>query len=337
MKQGCVSNMSFAETSPENDDKNLFDENVSKPTKRKRGSKEHPVVLNPFNSISLHQARMAALSKEMKLRQKPQGAFDFKAIVPKGTSGKKFHDDDEVHRLDEALWLPPFRVYLIGEMESGKTTLLHGLLTETERGYNNIFDYVLIFTKNLHTDDWSWTREKDAGSGEFLFPQDCLFTEFIPEHFKMFVEKLIRENAEDEAEGIPISSRRRALVVLDDFLTLSQPPPLSQHDNSIIDSRHANLSFLLSGQRFNAAGTLSRSNMNGYIYWPGFTDTEETAFIKDCCSKDGMSPKQIKDAFRKVSQFEPGGNYVVVYKSRSRHVGDRIHHCLGGPHLSLIL
>lgn len=304
--------------------------------KRKKGIKAHQGTIRPFDNVSLHEARMEALDKEMKLKQKPRGAFDFQPIVAQGQDNKKFHDDDEVHQLDPALWLPPFRVYLIGEMESGKTTLLHGLLNRKNTGYNNIFDYVLIYTKNLHTDDWAWTREKDHETGEFLFPQDRLFTEFNAEHFRIFVEKLIRENTEDEQEEIPLSSRRRALVVLDDFLTLSSPPPLSQHDNSIIDSRHANISFLLSGQRFNAAGTLSRSNMNGYIYWPGFTDTDESAFIKDCCSKDGMSPKQIKDAFRKVSEFEPGGNYVVVYKSRSRHAGDRIHHCLGGPHLSLI-
>ena len=306
------------------------------PMKKKKGTKERRETASPFDKVSLHNARMEAFSAEMKLRPRPQGAFEFKPIGDTTGRVEKFTEHDEVHQLDKALWAPPFRIYLVGEMESGKTTVLHGLIRNEFKGYNNIFDYVLIFTKNLHTDDWAWTREKDPVSGEFLFPQDRLFTKFVSEHFQVFVEKLIRENIEDEREGIPISSRRRALVVLDDFLTLSTPPPLSQQDNSIIDSRHANLSFILSGQRFNAAGTLSRSNMNGFIYWPGFTETDEVNFIKDCCSRDGMSVKEIKTAFRKVAEYEPGANYVVIYKSKGRHTGDRIHHCLGGPHVSLL-
>lgn len=309
---------------------------VAAPVKKRKGTKERLNASSPFDKISLHNARTEAFAEEMKLRPRPKGAFVFKPIGDTGGHVEKFHEHDEIHDLDKALWAPPFRLYLVGEMESGKTTVLHGLIRNKIQGYNNIFDYVLIFTKNLHTDDWAWTREKDPDSGEFLFPQDRLFTSFVQEHFQAFVEKLIRENMEDELEGIPISSRRRALIILDDFLTLSDPPPLSQRDNSIIDSRHANLSFILSGQRFNAAGTLSRSNMNGFIYWPGFTETDEVMFIKDCCSRDGMTVKEIKAAFTKVSAHEPGANYVVIYKSRTRHMGDKIHHCLGGPHLSLV-
>lgn len=271
-------------------------------------------------------AEMQHEERSRKLLPAPKGAIlwsDSPRTEP------EFESTDPVLRLDPRLPKPPFRMALVASMNSGKTTLIGNLLRNQPDdpdvpGYNGIFNRVLLVGPNILRDaSWNWLRDIE-------FPLDYIHLTFSRDRFEDWMAEWDRERDRDIMErGRAPGSAHRVLVVFDDVLNMQPDKPFLLRDDSIADTRHGALSFIISGQRYNRLSVTTRTNLTHVGFWPRGCSYEQRSVIEDQCMDEGMSPAQVRKAFRTVSRYAEQP-YQMVWIDKTKPAGAQLMHGLGG-------
>lgn len=279
----------------------------------------------------LVRADLQSKKKARETLPTPKGAIVWEKI---DTDRDEILPGDPIAMIDPRLPKPPFRWGMFAAMGGGKTSLISSLLqngpgdpSSDKPGFKGVFDEVHIFSPNLLKDAaWKWLRN----SG---FPRSRMHTTFSRVDLENKQRLWDRERLEQmQKDGVPFGSAKRVLIVFDDFINLKPDRPMSGSDDSIVDSRHGGTSFIISGQRYNKANTITRNNLSHISFWPAGSKNDQDLIIQDQGLTEGFTVGELRKHFERVQEFPKPMDMIFIDKTKCP--AEQMSHGIGGPLLS---
>jgi hypothetical protein len=194
--------------------------------------------------------------------------------------------------LAEAGILPthPFRCYIIGASQSGKTNLMLNLLTRDDF-YSGYFDHIFVLSPTACHLDVSYQK--------LNLPEENFF---MPD---VGVLNRIREIQEAKVKKVGIENAPKVCIVLDDFISFKKFTASKELLKFCVMCRHWSISMFILSQAYHRLPKTLRLNMSCIMFFKGSNKEVETLYFDYCppgYGKKGFTEKideatQIKYSF----------------------------------------
>lgn len=198
---------------------------------------------------------------------------------------------------------PPFRMIVLGQSGSGKSSFVYSLL---KRYYKRFFDQIIIFSGTIDSND-AWGSLKDHAGDP---PQ--IFNEYNGEALEMYLDEIEMEHqkAMDDDEDPD-----RILLIFDDLVTdgISNRHKMNIMDKLFVQlSRHYNISVIILTQYYNALNRNQRAiNLSHLVIYPISKNDMEIVAMDH--TPAGMDSKEFQLIINKILTRKPYSFAVLDY------------------------
>ena len=205
--------------------------------------------------------------------------------------------DKKIKLIDENKMMPPFRTVLTGPTSSGKSNFIKNVLFNKQFKYCKYMDEIYVFC---------------ASKDDLIEYKNWAIKENIDKKFK-FMDKYDDEAVKElidsiETDNIKRKNPQRVLIVLDDQIcnNVSSRSKLNAVDEIFIRGRHANISVIISTQKYKALSNNMRVlNVSNVVIFNGTNSNDLDAIASEhanTLSKDEVE-RLIKDHIDKPYSF----------------------------------
>jgi hypothetical protein len=180
----------------------------------------------------------------------------------------------------------PYRSYIVGASQSGKTNYMLNLMTR-DSYYKNYFDRIFVISPTALDLDKSYQeleKKTKYEKGKDLFFFDC-----DTEVLKTILDVQTEENKE-----------KKVLVILDDIVSYKKFCNSNELLQFAIMSRHYNISMFILSQAFHLIPKSIRLNMSNVIYFKG--SNIETEKLCEQYTPAGMRKKRFQQLVEKCTE-----------------------------------
>ena len=186
----------------------------------------------------------------------------------------------------------PFRAYIVGASQSGKTNLMLFLLT-TDGYYKNYFDKIFIVSPTAKKLDKTYDilEDMDYKDGESLMFFNC-DTSVLDAILEIQVEN---------------TKKDKTRVIFDDCISYQKFMRSDSLLQFAIMSRHYNISMFLLSQAYHSVPKPIRMNMSAIVYFKG-SNKEQEIIYEDYCP-----PRYTKKQFMEKINHATDKPYSFLY------------------------
>lgn len=200
----------------------------------------------------------------------------------------------------------PASFLVVGKSGSGKSTVLHNLLTN-EKLLKDYFDYIFVFSP-VKTDDILQ---------QLHLPKENYINDFEEEFVDGIIDKL-EKKIEDGGGLGKVGNKTRTLFIFDDILSKAKFLRGNVMRKLASANRHYNISMIINSQYYKAIPPIVRTNVSGIIFFPScLAEVEKFA---DEQADPNMSKKEFMDIVRHATN-EP---YQFMFVNSKAKAGERL-------------
>lgn len=157
----------------------------------------------------------------------------------------KNNDDKKLKHVNPNVFMPPMRIILVGFSGSGKSNYMKNMLYNQQFGYKKYYDEIYIFCGSVDDcQEYERLAKKHRMSKKLRVISDDLDFQQIEDLY----DDIEMENAEN-------GNQTRVLFVFDDHITtkgFSSRAKMGVLDKVFVKGRHANISVIISTQKYRA-------------------------------------------------------------------------------------
>ena len=180
----------------------------------------------------------------------------------------------------------PFRSYIVGASQSGKTNYMLNLMTR-DGYYKNYFDRIFVISPTALDLDKSY--EELEKKNKYKKNKDLFFFNCDTEVLKTILDVQTEENKE-----------KKVLVILDDVVSYKKFCNSNELLRFSVQSRHYNISMFILSQAFHLILKSIRLNMSNIVFFRG-SDIETEILCQQYCPA-GYNKKQFKELVEKATE-----------------------------------
>ena len=210
---------------------------------------------------------------------------------------------DKLHKKYPDLPAPPFRMIVLGQSGSGKSSFVYSMLKKYYKGY---FDQIVIFSGTVDSNS-AWNKIKDHQGDS---PQ--VFNEYDGQAVETYLEQIECEHTRAVGDG---DHPNRILLVFDDLVCdgISNRHKMAIMDKLFVQiSRHYHVSVMILTQYYTALNRNQRAiNCSHIVIYPISKNDLDVVAIDH--TPAGMDTNQFKSVINGIHARKPFNFAVLNY------------------------